>query len=106
MAGVIGLIFNSAMVILWLFTVAGLQLWAKNNVISDSVLQAVILYSVFVYYWTSSVISNSVHLTICGVFANFYFMGISVGQTIEVPDKNPTVKSAKRAMTSSFGTFF
>jgi Plasma-membrane choline transporter len=31
-------------------------------------------------------------------------MGISTGQTVDVPVSNPTLASAKRAMTTSFGS--
>jgi Plasma-membrane choline transporter len=31
-------------------------------------------------------------------------MGISTGQTVQVPEKNPTLSSAKRALTTSFGS--
>jgi uncharacterized membrane protein YsdA (DUF1294 family) len=54
--------------------------------------------------WALFVISNSTRLAVSGVFARYCYMGVSNGQTVELPLKTPTLESAKRALTTSFGT--
>jgi hypothetical protein len=53
------------------------------------------------------VVKNVVHVTASGLFATVYFMG-TPDQTrklkVTVPVRNPTAKSAKRALTTSFGS--
>jgi hypothetical protein len=51
-------------------------------------------------YWTAEVIRNTGHTAVCGTFATWYFMG---GANQNLPS-NPTLKSAKRALTTSFGS--
>jgi hypothetical protein len=52
-------------------------------------------------------VQNTVHVTVSGLFATVYFMG-TADQTrqfkVTVPVQNPTAKSAKRALTTSFGS--
>jgi hypothetical protein len=51
------------------------------------------------------VVQNVVHVTVSGLFATVYFMGTPVSQwKVTVPVQNPTAKSAKRAMSTSFGS--
>jgi hypothetical protein len=58
-----------------------------------------------VFYWTSQVIKNAVHITIAGLFGTYYFLGVSDDQgNVDVPVRNPTVQSAKRALTTSLGS--
>jgi hypothetical protein len=57
-------------------------------------------WSAFSYYWAANVVSNIVHVTLCGVFATWYFLG---GDNNAIP-KNPTSKSLRRAVTTSFGS--
>ncbi|KAJ3066986.1 putative choline transporter, neither null mutation nor overexpression affects choline transport, partial [Quaeritorhiza haematococci] len=91
---------------LWLFTVIvmAIKLHGSAGFIP------VVLFLAFVLYWTSQVIGNVVHVTISGLFATVYFMGSAVPGTatttrkFNVPVQNPTAKSAKRAMTTSFGS--
>ena len=50
---------------------------------------------------------NVVHVTVSGLFATVYFMGTadpSQRFKVTVPVQNPTIKSAKRALTTSFGS--
>ena len=54
--------------------------------------------------YQSQVIQNTVHVTASGVFATYYFYGTSTGGQVTVPVENPTAKSAKRALTTSFGS--
>jgi len=66
----------------------------------------VYVFLVFSFYFSSQVINNTVHVTISGVFATYYFRGVVEPGTnnIEVDVNNPTMKSFKRAMTTSFGS--
>jgi hypothetical protein len=54
----------------------------------------------FSFYWTSQVIQTWVHVTTSGVFATYYFLE----GTHEGVPSSPTLKSAKRASTTSFGS--
>ncbi|KAF9972161.1 putative choline transporter, neither null mutation nor overexpression affects choline transport [Actinomortierella ambigua] len=63
-------------------------------------LPLVMTYLAFVMYWNSEVIKNVVHTTICGVFAAYYFLE---GSAQGMPS-SPTLASAKRALTTSFGS--
>jgi hypothetical protein len=48
-----------------------------------------------------------VHVTVSGLFATVYFMGTADRTRqfkVTVPVQNPTAKSAKRALTTSFGS--
>jgi len=64
------------------------------------------VFLIFSFFFTSQVINNFVHVTISGVFATYYFRGVNEPGTnkIEVDVKNPTLKSFKRAATTSFGS--
>ncbi|KAF9439260.1 putative choline transporter, neither null mutation nor overexpression affects choline transport [Entomortierella beljakovae] len=63
-------------------------------------LYLLLVFCLFSFFWTSQVLSNIVHTTICGVFATFYFMkGSPQGVS-----KSPTVESMKRACTTSIGS--
>lgn len=54
--------------------------------------------------WTSLIITNVVHVAVCGLFGLVFFQGdVSSGQIV-VPVRNPTAASARRALTSSFGS--
>ncbi|KAJ1732448.1 putative choline transporter, neither null mutation nor overexpression affects choline transport [Coemansia biformis] len=59
------------------------------------------VFMVFSFYWTSGVIINVLHTTICGTFATFYFFE---GSPYGYPTKHVTLSSLKRAMTTSFGS--
>lgn len=50
------------------------------------------------FFWTHQVMQNLVHTVCCGVFASWYFYDV------QIMPANPTVASAKRACTSSFGS--
>jgi len=65
-----------------------------NNGTNLSILVYVVF--VFFYYWAGQVFANVVHVTICGVFATWYFQMQNM--------QNPTSNSAKRALTTSFGS--
>lgn len=66
-SGIVGLIFGAGLTAWWIFTTVGLIFWAQKNSFSDQTLQILLVYSIFFFYWTSQIISNSVHLTVCGV---------------------------------------
>jgi hypothetical protein len=104
LTALISMVIAAAFFALWLCTLGGIIFWSQNNKRSGGEFYAVAIFSIFYFYWAAQVIKNSAHLTLCGLFATYYFMGVSNGQTVEVPVKNPTLKSAKRAMTTSFGS--
>lgn len=73
-----------------------------SNVVSDNIkiLDLVsVFYLVFSFYWSSQVVDNVVHTSICGVFGTFYFI-YGTGAAIV----NPVWNSFKRSMTYSFGS--
>ncbi|KAJ1730668.1 putative choline transporter, neither null mutation nor overexpression affects choline transport [Coemansia sp. Benny D160-2] len=59
------------------------------------------VYMVLSFYWTSSVILNVLHTTICGTFGTFFFFEGSPGG---YPTRNVTLSALKRALTNSFGS--
>jgi len=59
----------------------------------------VYIFVLFSFYWTSQVIKNVVHVTVCGVFGSFYFLT----NTPHMPT-SPTLGSLSRATTTSFGS--
>jgi hypothetical protein len=72
---------------------------------SEGVAYVAYVFLLFSFYFSSQVIQNTVHVTIAGVFATYYFRGVVEPGTnkIEIDVKNPTAKSFKRAITTSFG---
>jgi len=56
------------------------------------------IFLIFSLYWTSQVIKNVVHVTTSGLYATWYFLS-GVGMP-----SDPTQKSFKRAVTTSFGS--
>jgi hypothetical protein len=97
-----GLILSLGWIILWYFTILGsIAKYEK----STGALVVSILFCLFSFYWNIQVIKNSVHVIVSGVFAVYYFMGVDQGNgRIVVNAKNPTGSSAKRALTTSFGS--
>eukprot|EP01087_Luapelamoeba_hula_P019341 TRINITY_DN638_c0_g2_i2.p1 TRINITY_DN638_c0_g2~~TRINITY_DN638_c0_g2_i2.p1 ORF type:complete len:323 (+),score=46.75 TRINITY_DN638_c0_g2_i2:121-1089(+) len=79
-----------------------LALWAATvtfvNEFSPFLANVFTLYLVFSLYWTSQVIKNVVHVTTSGTVATWYFMS-GTGMPA-----NPTIKSFKRATTTSLGS--
>ncbi|KAF8985046.1 putative choline transporter, neither null mutation nor overexpression affects choline transport [Entomortierella lignicola] len=73
----------------------------KSKLVCDNnQLYIVMIYLNFVMYWNTEVIKNIVHVTISGVFGVYYFFeGSSAGAP-----SSPTLGSAKRALTTSFGS--
>jgi len=58
---------------------------------------AIIIYLVFSLYWSIQVLKNIVHVSVCGLFATWYF------QQSNMP-ANPTKKAFGRAVTTSLGS--
>jgi hypothetical protein len=101
-SGYVGGLVSSVFFALWLYTVVGLANRYKDD---EGTMSGVFVYLLFMAYWCSQVISNAVHVTVSGLFASVYFMGAWDVATdrVTVPMSNPTLQSAKRAMTTSFG---
>jgi len=78
--------------VVWVITFGIVQQYESNAGVVLSV------YLVLSFYWTSQVIKNVVHVTASGTFATWYFLA-GVGMP-----RNPTLKSFKRATTTSFGS--
>ncbi|CAG8657842.1 3272_t:CDS:10 [Funneliformis caledonium] len=110
-----GLFAETLFSIWWIFTfIAAYQIWypeacktrpgenlpAAGGGCENGKLIAIIIFLIFSYYWTSQVIQTWVHVTTSGVFATYYFLA---GTPEGVPS-SPTLKSAKRASTTSFGS--
>jgi len=104
LVGVIQCIIATAWYALILVTmIASLSYWQYEN---QKIAYVIYVYLLFSFFFTSQVINNTVHVTISGVFATFYFRGVIEPGTnnIEVDVKNPTIKSFNRAITTSFGS--
>ncbi|KAJ3261969.1 putative choline transporter, neither null mutation nor overexpression affects choline transport [Boothiomyces macroporosus] len=104
-SGAVGLCFQMLFTFWWAMTLVGLTVANQQQSLSSGALNFFYVYSIFIFYWCSQVISNCVHAICCGTFATFYFNGIkdSAGN-IFVPFENPTIRSAKRLITTSFGS--
>jgi len=86
-------------------TFIGAITYIRTN-INESAAYVAYVFLIFSFFFTSQVINNFVHVVISGVFATYYFRGVNEPGTnkIEVDVKNPTIKSFKRAATTSFGS--
>ncbi|TPX60803.1 hypothetical protein PhCBS80983_g01548 [Powellomyces hirtus] len=102
--GIIGAVSQTFWTLTWVISaIAAARLVQAFE--SDAAKYAVVTYIMFSMFWTSQVIKNVVHVTVSGVFATYYFTGIATADgTVVVPVRNPTLKSAKRALTTSFGS--
>ncbi|RKP26383.1 plasma-membrane choline transporter-domain-containing protein [Syncephalis pseudoplumigaleata] len=114
-----GLVLQMAWIFLWLVTAVGvfglfddqrqncttrIVNGRQQRVCQNSGLPAagyvVFVFTLFSLYWTSQVLSNVIHVTICGVFGTFYFLE----GTAQMPAGSITLGSLKRAVTSAFGS--
>jgi hypothetical protein len=84
-----------AFVILWTVTAIKTNDWATGT--TAKLLGVFLVLSL---YWTSEVIRNVYTCTVAGVSSTWYFLG---GIRNAIPS-NPTLKSFKRATTTSFGS--
>eukprot|EP00833_Pecoramyces_ruminatium_P003386 jgi/Orpsp1_1/1177418/evm.model.c7180000061385.1 len=86
--------------------VASMCYFGNQNEDTGTVSFVIYIFLAFSFYFSSQVINNTVHVTISGVFATYYFRGTVEPGTkeITVAEKNPTAKSFKRAITTSFGS--
>jgi hypothetical protein len=89
-----GLGITMVWIVFWTWTVSVVQ-----NINGGGVSYFVAFFLLLSFYWSIQVIKNVVHVTVSGVFATWYFFSGTLG----IP-ANPTVKSFKRAMTTSFGS--
>jgi len=85
------LIFQLAVVIIIGWSVIVSELYSGTSVF------AVIIFLLFSFYWITQVIKNVVHVTTSGSVATWYFMQSNM-------PSDPTIKSLKRAVTTSFGS--
>ncbi|CAO3670523.1 unnamed protein product [Umbelopsis ramanniana] len=94
--GIITLIVQTAYSIWFSLVVIGVYEAYYSSSGGNSALTGIMVFLVFSFYWTSQVISYVCHVTISGIFASVYFLGDST--------KSPAWGSAKRALTTSFGS--
>ncbi|KAJ3082884.1 putative choline transporter, neither null mutation nor overexpression affects choline transport [Quaeritorhiza haematococci] len=103
-AGIIGVILETAFSALTIITVIGIVL-KYNGTTQSGALYALLVFVAFAFYWTTQVIKNTVHVTVAGLFATYYFMGTAAPDgTVTLSVSNPTAGAAKRALTTSFGS--
>ncbi|KAJ3305724.1 hypothetical protein HDV03_001132 [Kappamyces sp. JEL0829] len=102
--GVAGLIIQFLFAGWWIMTVIGLGSAASSHSISNGAAYGLGVYCIFAFYWTSQVIANTIHITVAGVFATYYFRGVAQPNgEVDVPVKHPTTAALKRALTTSLG---
>ena len=102
---VLGLIAQLAFMVLWVITNIGLFMLQRKQALSDGAQYGLWMYTVFCFYWTAQVIINVVHITVAGLFATYYFRGVSdQNGHIDVPVKNPTAAAFKRSVTTALGS--
>lgn len=104
-AAFIGLVIAAIFNLTWILTLIGGRHWAENNSISSGATIAIGIFLVFVLYWTNEIIRNTVHVTVSGTFATYYFTGVQQpgSKVASVPVRAVTSKAAGRALTTSFG---
>lgn len=101
---IVGLIIQTLFACYSAVSLVGLAQLYTTEGISDSVAAFLAIYMLFTFYWTTQIIKNAVHITVAGLFATFYFLGVTQPDgTVDVPVLNPTAASLKRAMTTSLG---
>jgi len=81
-------------------TVSNCRLVESKVVCDNNSLYIAMVYLNFVMFWNTEVIKNVIHVTISGVFGVYYFFE---GSAAGAPS-SPTLGSAKRALTTSFGS--
>jgi len=70
---------------------------AQSLTTSSGIAYLIAVFFVFSFYWYSQVVKNTVHVTTSGMVSTWYFL------KNQMPS-NPTMKSLKRAVTTSFGS--
>lgn len=99
--GFIGTVFSFGYFAFFFFAIIAAAAKFGN---STGSIAAISVFFAFSLYWTSQVLKNWVHVTVSGVFATYYFFGVSQNGVVQVPVSNPTWASMKRASTTSFGS--
>jgi len=104
----IGFIGGVIAIVWYAFTIITIYCLFPDKISTERVIIGLILFIflTFSLYFTTEVIKNTIHVTCSGLFATYYFRGIDSPEKnkIEVDVKNPTLKSLKRALTTSFGS--
>jgi len=117
MVSIGGLLVETAWTIFFAFTVAGVFLMYANEAKMvcrtrkfdgrricypqmSGAAYGVYIFCLFSFYWTTQVIKNVVHVTVCGVFGVYYFLT----NTPHMPKGSPTLGALSRALTTSFGS--
>ncbi|KAM9980761.1 hypothetical protein ACTFIY_003087 [Dictyostelium cf. discoideum] len=95
-AGYVSIIFN----FVW-FIIFGSAFARVNMVYTGAIQTCINVYMVFTLYWVFHVIKNTLHTTVSGLLATWYFCSGPNG--VGMPH-NPTLGSARRALTTSFGS--
>ncbi|KAJ3286964.1 putative choline transporter, neither null mutation nor overexpression affects choline transport [Rhizoclosmatium sp. JEL0117] len=101
-----GVVFSAAWSVLWLVTVLGMAQFASSKGLSDTVSIILLVVLVFINFWFSEVVRNTVHVAVCGTFASYFFLGIQQPNSnkVTLPTNHTTASSLKRALTTSFGS--
>ncbi|KAF9139470.1 putative choline transporter, neither null mutation nor overexpression affects choline transport [Mortierella sp. GBA39] len=105
-----GLVLQIIWCAIWIFgltlnyqyfqTVSNCRPVDNKMVCDNNALYIAMVYLNFVMFWNTEVIKNVIHVTISGVFGVYYFFE---GSAAGAP-ASPTLASAKRALTTSFGS--
>ncbi|KAG0209284.1 putative choline transporter, neither null mutation nor overexpression affects choline transport [Mortierella sp. NVP41] len=105
-----GLVLQIIWCTMWIFalvlnygyfqTVSNCRPVDKKVECDNNALYIAMIYLNFVMFWNTEVIKNVIHVTISGVFGVYYFFE---GSAAGAP-ASPTLGSAKRALTTSFGS--
>ncbi|KAI9201836.1 plasma-membrane choline transporter-domain-containing protein, partial [Polychytrium aggregatum] len=107
--GFLATLLTLAFQIVWYIALLGLfNVFYSNSAQPGATVWVILVFmgKFFFLYWTQEVVKNTVHVTIAGLYATVYFTGTSTGDALafHVPVSNPTLKSARRALTTSFGS--
>ncbi|KAI9097273.1 hypothetical protein DFS34DRAFT_116874 [Phlyctochytrium arcticum] len=126
-SGVIGLLVQTVFAIVWAVSAFGvyrLVIDSESPYVKVCMQLMVLLLFLCSMHWTGEIFRNTVHVTVAGggclsfvqlfkcqlisdrtVFATYFFTGVNNSDgSVHVPVHNPTLKAAKRALTTSFGS--
>lgn len=77
----------------------------SSNSSYESQYMAAVAFNMLVFFWSIQISHNVVHTTVAGVVGSFYFLAHTVtGSHLVNKVSNPTAKSLRRALTTSFGS--
>ncbi|TPX75851.1 hypothetical protein CcCBS67573_g02872 [Chytriomyces confervae] len=101
-----GIVVSAVYAVVWIGTLFGMMEWLQVRNVSSGAFYAILVILVFMSFWFNEVVRNTIHMTACGTFATYFFMGMQQPNSdrVTLPSNHTTAKSLGRALTTSFGS--